>query len=204
MSAADFVPTIYGDLISGNSYKPKLLLELLGRPYRWVHTDVYDGTTRKPAFLRLNPNGSAPVAEIAAGEFLAESNALLYWFAVGTPFWPEEERARAQVLQWLFFEQYSHEPVIAVARSIALMRPQRQAELPALLEKGRAVLALIENHLAARPQGWFVGEGPTIADIALYAYTHVAHEGGFDLAGYAAIRAWLARIEALPGYHPMR
>jgi glutathione S-transferase len=202
MNADAFTITIYGDLISGNSYKPKLLCELLGRPYRWVHSDVYDGTTRTPEFLRMNANGRAPVVETAPGEYLAESDAILYWLAEGTRFWPEGKGARARVLQWMFFEQYSHEPAIAVARSIATMRPERRAELPALQEKGRAVLALMENHLAAGG-GWFVGSQPTIADIALYAYTHVAHEGGFDLAPYAAIRAWLARIEALPGYVPM-
>ncbi|MCB1634289.1 MAG: glutathione S-transferase family protein [Xanthomonadales bacterium] len=198
-------PTIYGDIRSGNCYKLKLLLELLGRPYRWEALDVLSGVTQSPNFLALNPNGKIPLLRLDDGRVLAESNAILHFLAEGSDFLPTERWDHAQVLQWLFFEQYSHEPYIAVARFIRsfLGLPEaRRAEYESKQAGGYRALAVMDQHLAR--QEWLVGDGCSIADIALYAYTHVAHEGGFELAGYPSVRAWLDRIAALPGYVPMR
>ena len=198
-------PTIYGDIRSGNCYKLKLLLELLGRPYQWEALDVLSGITQSPNFLALNPNGKIPLLRLDDGRVLAESNAILHFLAEGSDFLPTERWDHAQVLQWLFFEQYSHEPYIAVARFIRsfLGLPEaRRAEYESRQAGGHKALAVMDQHLAK--QDWLVGDGCSIADIALYAYTHVAHEGGFDLAGYPSVQAWLDRIAALPGYVPMR
>lgn len=195
------LPRIHGDIRSGNCYKLKLLLELLGQPYQWRPTDVMRGETRSAAFLALNPNGRVPLLELEDGRVLAESNAILHFLAEGSRFLPDDRWQRALVLQWLFFEQYSHEPYIAVARFIRhfLGLPEaRRAEYEAKQPGGHQALAVMEQHLANHD--WFVGDGCTIADIALYAYTHVAHEGGFDLAPYAAIDAWMTRMRGLPGY----
>ena len=196
---------IYGDIRSGNCYKLKLLLELLGRPYQWEALDVLSGITQSPNFLALNPNGKIPLLRLDDGRVLAESNAILHFLAEGSDFLPTERWDHAQVLQWLFFEQYSHEPYIAVARFIRsfLGLPEaRRAEYESKQAGGHKALAVMDQHLAR--QEWLVGDGCSIADIALYAYTHVAHEGGFELAGYPSVRAWLDRIAALPGYVPMR
>ena len=196
---------IYGDIRSGNCYKLKLLLELLGRPYQWEALDVLSGITQSPNFLALNPNGKIPLLRLDDGRVLAESNAILHFLAEGSDFLPTERWDHAQVLQWLFFEQYSHEPYIAVARFIRsfLGLPEaRRAEYESRQAGGHKALAVMDQHLAR--QEWLVGDGCSIADIALYAYTHVAHEGGFELAGYPSVRAWLDRIAALPGYVPMR
>lgn len=195
---------LYDNLDSGNGYKPRLLLALLGVRYRRIELDIDKAETRTPEFLAKNPNGRVPVLELEDGTLLPESNAILYYLAEGTPFWPAGRAARAQVLQWMFFEQYSHEPQIAVARYILRHLPEdhpRQAELPLRLERGHQALAVMETHLRGRT--FFVGDRPTIADLALYAYTHVAHEGRFDLGPYPAIRAWLDHIAALPGYIPI-
>ena len=196
---------IYGDIRSGNCYKLKLLLELLGRPYQWEALDVLSGITQSPNFLALNPNGKIPLLRLDDGRVLAESNAILHFLAEGSDFLPTDRWDHAQVLQWLFFEQYSHEPYIAVARFIRsfLGLPEaRRAEYESRQAGGHKALAVMDQHLAK--QDWLVGDGCSIADIALYAYTHVAHEGGFELAGYPSVRAWLDRIAALPGYVPMR
>ena len=197
--------TIYGMRASGNCYKLQLLLDQLGRDYRWVDVDSAHGATRTPEYLAKNPNGKVPLLELEDGRRLAESDAILCYLADGTDFWPADAWLRAQTLQWLFFEQYSHEPAIAVARFIRGWLPAehpRQAELPALLERGRPVLAVMEQHLAGRD--WFVGERYGLADIALYAYTHCAGEGGFDLEAFPNIRAWLARVRVQPGHTPMQ
>ncbi|TPG51060.1 glutathione S-transferase family protein [Rhodanobacter glycinis] len=197
--------TIYGMRASGNCYKLQLLLDQLGHDYRWVDVDSAGGETRTPAYLAKNPNGKVPLLELDDGRRLAESDAILCYLAEGTPFLPDDRWLRAQTLQWLFFEQYSHEPCIAVARFIRGWLPQdhpRQAEVPTLLQKGAQVLAVMEQHLAGRE--WFVGERYGIADIALYAYTHCAGDGGFELADFPDIRAWLARVQAQPGHTPMR
>jgi glutathione S-transferase len=195
--------TVYGMKASGNCYKVQLLLELLGHPYRWVEVNSAAGETRTPEFLAKNPNGRVPLLELEDGRRLPESNAILCFLAEGSPLLPKDGFARAQVLQWLFFEQYSHEPYIAVARFICGWLPEdhpRRAELPRLRERGHQALAVMEQHLAG--QHYFVGERCTVADLALYAYTHKAADGGFDLAPYPALRAWLARVEAQPCFVP--
>ena len=192
---------VFGLSASGNCYKIKLLLEQLRMPYQWEEIDIFNAGTQTPQFLAMNPSAQVPVLEISPGEFLPESNAILFYLAEGTPFWPAERLARAHVLQWMFFEQYSHEPYIAVARRIqkfmAADHPRR-AELPRLLERGQSALAVMEQHLATRR--FFVNDTYSIADIALFAYTHVAHEGGFDVARFPHISAWLKRVEAQPGF----
>ena len=195
--------TVHGFKPSGNCYKVQLLLELLGVPYRWVDVDSVNGETRTPEFLAKNPNGRVPLLELDDGRFLPESNAILCFLADGTPFLPEDSWQRAQVLQWLFFEQYSHEPYVAVARFVARWLPAdhpRQAELPKLRERGHQALAVMEQHLQGRE--FLVEAGYGVADIALYAYTHEAPVGGISLDDYPAIRAWLARVEARPGFVP--
>jgi glutathione S-transferase len=195
---------VFGLSASGNCYKIKLLLEQLHTPYQWEEVDIFNAGTQTPQFLAMNPNAQVPVLEIRPGEFLPESNAILFYLAEGTPFWPTERLARAQVLQWLCFEQYSHEPYIAVARRInkfmAADHPRR-AELPRLLERGQHALAVMEQHLATRH--FFVNDAYSIADIALFAYTHVAHEGGFDLTRFPNINAWLARVKTQQGFVPL-
>jgi glutathione S-transferase len=193
---------VYGDAASGNCHKVKLALDLLGLPYRWHAVDVLGGETRTPEFLARNSSGKVPVLQIDDHTFLPESNAILCYLADGTPLWPGDRLQRARVLQWLFFEQYSHEPYIAVARFIQVYLHQPEdPRLPNLIARGNAALAVMERHLAAQP--FFVGDALTIADIALFAYTHKAHEGGFDLAPYPALRAWLARCLAVPGMSEM-
>ena len=187
---------VYGMSSSGNCYKVRLLLEQLQSAYQWVELDTRSGLTRSSEFLAKNPNGRVPLLELEPGQFLAESDAILFYLAEGTAFWPQHKRARAEVLQWMFFEQYSHEPYIAVARFICTMLPAehaRRSELPRLYERGVQALAVMEQHLAQR--AFFVADAYSIADIALYAYTHAAGEGGFELRRYPAIGAWLARVE---------
>jgi glutathione S-transferase len=196
--------TLYGFSPSGNCHKVRLLLEQLGRPYRWVETDSSRGATRTPEFLALNPNGKVPLLVLDDGRTLAESNAMLCWLADGTDFVPADAWQRAQALSWMFFEQYSHEPCVAVARFIRGWTPAdspRRAELPKLRERGHQALAVMERHLLGAP--WFTGPRYGIADIALFAYTDVAGEGGFDLAPYPALRDWLARVRATPGFVAM-
>lgn len=195
---------LYDNLFSGNGYKVRLLLTLLDMPFERVELDIFRGETRTPEFLARNPNGRIPLLEIAPGDYLAESNAILCYLAEGTPYLPGARRARAAVLQWLFFEQYSHEPNIATLRywiTHKLLTPEREAMLPGKRVAGYAALGVMEGTLAGRD--YFVGDRLTIADLALYAYTHVAHEGGFDLAPYEAIRAWLARVAGTPGHIPI-
>lgn len=196
--------TLYGFSPSGNCHKVRLLLEQLGRPYRWIETDSSRGATRTPEFLALNPNGKVPLLALDDGRTLAESNAMLCWLAEGTDYLPSDAWQRAQALSWMFFEQYSHEPYVAVARFIRGWTPAdspRRAELPRLRERGHLALAVMERHLLGSP--WFTGPRYGIADIALFAYTDVAGEGGFDLAPYPALRDWLARVRATPGFVPM-
>ena len=192
---------LFDNLDSGNGYKIRLLLAQLGRPYEWTNLDLDAGASRTPEFLKRNPNGRIPTLQLDDGTHLAESDAILFYLAEGTAFLPEDRLGRAQVLQWMFFEQYSHEPFVATPRFIVKHLPAghaRYAELPERLARGRAALAVMETHLATRK--FFVAERYTIADIALYAYTHVAHEGGHDLSPYANVRAWLARVAAQPRY----
>ena len=195
---------VYGDLYSGNCYKVQLALAHLQIPYEWRHIDILKKESRTPEFLAKNPNGKIPVLELENGTFLAESNAILYYLADGTSLIANDRLGRAQSLQWLFFEQYSHEPYIAVARYIVhyLHRPPEQESL--LQQKvapGYAALQVMEQQLANR--SYFINDQFGIADIALFAYTHVAHEGGFDLTPYRCVREWLARVQALPRHIPM-
>ena len=195
--------TVYGMSDSGNCYKVRLALEQLALPYRWVEVDTTKGETRRDAFLAKNPNGKVPTLELADGACLPESNAILNYLAHGSPLLPEGRLERSRVLQWMFFEQYSHEPYIAVARSILRYLQAdspRRSELPRLHERGNQALAVMQQHLAAEP--FFATGRYTIADIALYAYTHSAEDGGFALARYPAVQAWLARVEAQPRFVP--
>lgn len=196
--------TVYGMADSGNCYKVKLTLEQLALPYRWVEVDSARGETRTLQFLAMNANGKVPTLALDDGTFLPESNAILNYLADGSRLLPSGRLERARVLQWMFFEQYSHEPYIAVARSIVRYQPPdspRRAELPRLRERGNQALSVMEQHLRRSP--FFVAEHYSIADIALYAYTHCASEGGFDLAGYPAVSAWLERVKAQPRHVPM-
>lgn len=197
--------TLYDNMGSGNGYKVRLLLTQLGIPFRRVEKSVTSGETRQPDYLAINPNGRVPAVVFEDGWRLAESNALLLYFAEGTPYLPADRYARAEVHQWLFFEQYSHEPYIAVLRFwrhyLDSLDAQQQARAPELLSKGHAALHLLDGHLNGRQ--FLVGDRYSVADIALYAYTHVADEGGFDLGAYASLRAWLARVRAQPGHIPI-
>jgi len=193
--------TIYGDVNSGNCYKVKLLAEQLALPYRWAGIDTLKKETHSETFLSKNPNGKIPLLEMADGKFLPESNAILHFLAEGTALLPTDRFEHAQVLQWLFFEQYSHEPYIATARYIVryLGRPpEMDAQLQTKMAPGYKALQVMESHLGS--QAFFVGGRYTIADIGLFAYTHVAEEGGFDLANFSAIRQWIARVRSQLGF----
>ena len=192
---------VYGDYNSGNCYKIKLMLSLLGVEYQWVAVDILNGETQTEAFLEKNPNGKIPVLELEDGTCLWESNAILNFLADGTHYLPGEPRLRTQVLQWQFFEQYSHEPSIAVARFIQFylgLPEERLKEYRSLQKAGYRALAVMEQQLKRTP--FLVADTFSIADIALYAYTHVAHQGGFDLAPYPGIQQWLERVKEQPGY----
>jgi glutathione S-transferase len=195
---------LYDFLPSGNGYKVRLLLRQLGIPFELVEMDILAGKTRTPEFLEKNPNGRIPVVELEDGRFLFESGAILVYFAEGTRFFPDDRWQRAQVLQWMFFEQYSHEPYIAVARAwlhVFGLDDERRRQLPQKQKLGYDALAVMERHLATRK--FFVAGGYTIADIALYAYTHVAGEGGFDLERFPAVGAWLERVRAEDAHVPI-
>ncbi len=187
--------TVHGDIRSGNCLKVKWLLDRLGRDYRWIETDVMSGVTRSPEFLALNPAGQTPAVVLDDGRVLAQSNAILGYFGEGTAFVPADSYARARMYEWLFWEQYSHEPFIAVVRFQRLLAGKRADEIePRLVERGHAALARMEAALTGAD--WLVGEGPTLADLALVAYTRVAHEGDFDLSAYPSVRRWIGRTEA--------
>ncbi|MDR5818961.1 glutathione S-transferase family protein [Caballeronia sp. LZ043] len=193
---------VHGVSPSGNCHKVRLALEQLGLPYVWHEVDMMNGATRTEAFRKINPNGKVPVLIIDEHTILSESNAILCYLADGTPLLPDDRLERAQVLQWMFFEQYSHEPYIAVARFILqFLRQPDDARLPDRIAGSYRALDVMEQHLATRR--FFVGERYTVADIALYAYTHVANEANVDLSRYPAIRAWLDRVRAQPRYVAM-
>jgi glutathione S-transferase len=186
--------TVYGDIRSGNCLKVRWLLDRLGLDYQWIETDVMSGATRTPDFLKMNPAGQLPVAVLAEGRALAQSNAILVHMAEGSGWIPADPWARAKMFEWLFWEQYSHEPYIAVARFQRTLGGRRADEIePRLIERGHAALARMEAALAEAD--WLAGAGPTIADLALVAYTRAAPEGGFDLQPYPAVRAWIGRVE---------
>ena len=188
---------LFGMSASGNCYKVKLLLEQLGIPYQWVEIDTLNGATHTPEFLAINPNGQVPVLEVGPGRYLTESNAILCYFADGTPLWSLEKLEHVATLQWMFFEQSSLVPYVATARFICKFLPAhdpRRAELVKLHERGYQALSVMEEHLVKHP--FFVGIQYSIADIALFAYTHTAIEGGFELKRFPAICVWLERIKA--------
>jgi glutathione S-transferase len=194
-------------LPSGNGYKVRLLLTQLGVPFQRIEYDITRGETRTPEFLgNVNANGRVPVLETEEGALLPESDAILFYLAENTPFLPDDRLGRARTLQWMFFEQYSHEPNIAVARAWlhvfdTEMTEERRAALEAKQKLGYAALGVMEDHL--KSNDYFVGGRYSIADIALYAYTHVADEGGFDLGGYPSVLAWLERVASQPGCIPI-
>ncbi len=197
--------TVYGDLQSGNCYKIKLLLELLSIEHSWIHVDILKGETRTDEFLALNFAGQIPLLLLEDGRTLSESNAILNYLASGSEWLSEDPYQLALIQKWQFFEQYSHEPYIAVARFIAryLGLPEdRREEYESKQKGGHRALTIMEHQLKQTP--FLAGDKPSTADISLYAYTHVAHEGGFDLSDYPAIQAWIKSIRALPGYVAMQ
>ena len=186
---------IYGDSISGNCLKVKWTADHLGLPYEWIETDILKGQSRTPEFLAMNPAGQVPAVVLDDGRPLAQSNAILLHLADGSDLIPTDPYDRARMLEWLFWEQYSHEPYVAVARFHVVYMGKPVAELePRLVERGNAALQRIEDGLAG--SDFLVGDRATLADVSLVAYTRVAHEGGFGLAGYPRVQAWVSRVEA--------
>ena len=199
------MPTLYSMQTSGNAYKPRLLMALLGIPFRIVDVNTYDGSTRKPEFLEKNPIGRVPLLEFDDGRRLAESNAILLHLAEGTRFIPADAFDRAKMFEWMFFEQYAHEPSVAVRRSI-LTAPERAhmrtpERLKQLLDAGNFALGVMERRLARAD--WLAGDRYTVADISLYAYTHDAERGGYELAQLPGIQRWIKRVSSQPGHVPM-
>jgi glutathione S-transferase len=193
---------VYGMSSSGNCYKVRLLLTQLEEAFEWIEVSTLKKETRTPEFLKLNANGKIPLLQLPDGRLLPESNAILCYLAEGTVLLPADRWLRAEVLQWLFWEQYSHEPYIATARFIVhFAKNPDEPTLPQKRERGYQALAVMEQHLATRK--FFVCETYTVADIALYAYTHVADQGGYDLARFPAVRGWLERVAALPQHLPL-
>jgi len=197
------MPVLHQMQDSGNCYKVRLTAKQLGIPITLREHGVFDGTTRKPEFLALNPNGRVPLLVTDDGRTLPESGAIISYLSEGTHLQPKDKWGRAQMLSWMFFEQYSHEPYIAVARFWLKLAPKDQLEKKKHLvaewhEKGNAALGVMETHIAKHK--WFAGDSYSIADIALYGYTHAAADGGFVLGDYPAVSAWLARVAAEPGH----
>ena len=193
---------VYGMASSGNCHKVKMALEHLRLPYQWREIDTLKGETKTPSFLAMNPNGQVPVLGVDEKTFLPESNAILWYLGEGTSLVPADPFQRARVLQWMFFEQYSHETAIAVARYIRVfLKNHDDPRLPALEKRGYAALGVMDRHLSER--AFFVGDALSIADLALFAYTHKADDGGFELEPYPAVRSWLARVSAAPGISMM-
>lgn len=186
--------TLYGTLDSGNCLKPKWVAERLGVRVNWIETSAFDGSTRKADYLALNPAGQVPVAVLSDGRTLAQSNAIMVFLAEGSPLIPKDAYARAKMFEWMFWEQYSHEPYVAVRIARLFFLKKREDELdPALLTRGNAALARLDLQLKQTP--YLVGDALSLADIACVAYTRVAHRGGFDLSGYPALLAWVKRVE---------
>jgi glutathione S-transferase len=195
---------LYNSQHSGNCWKARQILALRGIEYERIEVDVFDRSKRPEILGGKNPALRVPTLELDDSEFLAESNAILWYLAAGSEYVPTDPLAHARVLQWMFFEQYELEPTIAVARFwITLLGEQEKyaAELESKWRGGNRALAAMDGHLDGR--GWLVGDGFTIADISLYAYTHVAEEGGFDLAQYPHVQAWIGRVASVPGYVPL-
>ncbi|HIG43557.1 MAG TPA: glutathione S-transferase family protein [Gammaproteobacteria bacterium] len=189
---------------SGNCYKIRLLMTLLELPFEIIDIDILKGESRAPGFLKKNPVGRVPVLQLPDGHYLAESNTILWYLAAGTPYFPSSKFDQALVFQWMGFEQYSHEPFIATSRFWISILGQPQEYARQIAEKrapGYAALAVMEQHLSKNQ--YFVTDKYTIADIALYAYTHVADEGGFKMTNYPAIRLWLDRVRSSKGHIPI-
>lgn len=196
--------TVYDNWDSGNGYKVRLLLAHLGKDFRLINLDTDAGETQTSEFLAVNPNGKIPAIVLEDGRALFESNAIMMYLADGSPLLPADRFERAQVAQWLFFEQYSHEPQVAVARYIhrhLSAGHARYQELPSPWDGGKKALGVLEQHLTAHT--FMVGDAFSIADIGLYAYSHVADQGGFDLSVFPAVQAWCARVASMPGHVPM-
>lgn len=198
--------TVYGMSLSGNCHKVRLILDLSGTSYEWHETDTRDKATRTPEYLAMNPAGEVPLLITPDGRRLPQSNAILYYIATveNTRFWPEDEYARARTLQWMFFEQYSHEPYIAVNRARLSIFKDTPADDPGVLArhaKGKHALSVMNQHLSESP--FFGGEQISIADIALFAYTHVADEGGFTLGDFPKVATWLERLYNHGGFMRM-
>ncbi|MFY0642502.1 MAG: glutathione S-transferase family protein [Bermanella sp.] len=195
---------IYGDMLSGNCYKIKLLVEYLNIPHEWVHVDILNKETHSDGFKKMNPNTRIPVLDLGDGRYLWESNAILNFLAHGTELLPNDAYTQAKILQWQFFEQYSHEPYIATARYINKylgLPKEREAEYHGKQAGGHSALRVMNDHLSQHE--FFVGAQYSIADISLFAYTHVAHEGGFDLSNYPHILAWITRVQSMPHFVKM-
>ena len=195
---------IYGDSRSGNCYKIQLLCSEMGVDYDWEEVDIIAGDTRTPQFLAMNANGKIPLLALPDGRYLPESNAILFYLADGSEFFTGDAYARAEILQWMFFEQYSHEPNIATSRFIIKYLGNPVDRQPGLEEKkigGYKALKIMERQL--RRHSFITGDNYNIADIALFAYTHVADEGGFKLDDYSAIREWITTIKGRPNFVPM-
>ena len=196
---------VFGDMLSGNCYKIKLLMQFLELKHEWIHIDILVNQTHTNEFKRMNPNTRIPVIQLDDDTYLWESNAILNYLAQDTKFLPDDRYQKAQVLQWQFFEQYSHEPYIATARYINKylgLPKDREAEYHGKQAGGHKALKVMDDHLANRQ--FFVSDSVTIADISLYAYTHVADEGGFDLSSYTNIHRWFKDFEAIPNYIEMK
>jgi glutathione S-transferase len=197
--------TLHDNIESGNAYKARLLLSLLGKDFKTIQYDVVAGDTRTDGYLNnINKNGRIPVLQFEDGKCLAESNAILYYVAQGTKYFPPDSWQQAKVMEWMCFEQYSHEPFVAVAKFILSMLPKdtpRRSEIPSLHEKGYPALQIMDDHLTETH--WLVGDSMSIADIALYAYTHKAHMGDFDMSRFPSIIQWCSRIEQVPNYIKM-
>lgn len=189
---------IYGDPISGNCLKVKWVCDFLGLPYQWIDVDILKGESRTAAFLAMNPAGQVPVVVLDDNRTIAQSNAIILYLAEGSGLIPTGAFARAKMMEWLFWEQYSHEPYIAVARFQVLYQRKPAAELePRLVERGHAALGRLE--IALGRQGFLVGDKITLADISLVAYTRMAHQGGFDLGAYPNTQSWVNRVESALG-----
>lgn len=196
---------VYGDSLSGNCYKIQLLLALLGKQCEWIEVDILKGETQTDAFKAINPLGKIPVLELSDGRSVSESNAILNYLAAGSSFIPNTVFEQSKMLQWQFFEQYSHEPAIAVARFINLylgLPEDRRKEYEQKQLAGHKALGVMEKQLSSTL--YLIGDQITLADISLYAYTHVSHEGGVYLDNYPAIKRWLSMIEDQRGYMPMQ
>lgn len=194
---------LYGMTGSGNCWKPALLMKQLNQPFEWIEVNILKGESRTPEFLDLNANGRVPLLEVD-GRRLAESNAMLCYLAEGSGLFPQDRWQRAKILEWMFFEQYSHEPYIATVRFWVHMLHKQEEwkdKIAEAMKKGHAALGVMEQQL--QKSAYIAGEQYSIADIALYAYTHVAHQGGYELNAYPALNAWMKRVEAQPHFERM-